>query len=70
LYNGRSHYNEWTFVAQVLTSQMGGGANGTARPGSPTPRGASGQVGPGTSAPTSVPGTMGMPGTLPTPSRP
>jgi hypothetical protein len=33
LYNGRSRYNEWAFVAAEATTEAGGGARGTQTPG-------------------------------------
>jgi type II secretory pathway pseudopilin PulG len=62
LYNGRNHYNEWTFM-YVPTQQQPGGPGGRGQPGGPGGRGGRGQPGqPGQPGPFGGPGGPGRGG--------
>ena len=63
LYQGRNHYNEWTFL--YVAQQPGGGPGGRGQPGGPGGRGQPGRGG--------APGTQGVPpgrGAFPAPFPP
>ena len=59
LYQGRNHYNEWTFI--YVNQQPGGGPGGQGRPGGPGGRGTPGGPGRGTGS-TPSPFPFGGPG--------
>lgn len=74
VYNGRTHYNEWAFVAQALTKQPGA-PGGPQQPGAQPQRPGAAPTRPGTTAPTlpgqgtMLPSTSSRPGPAPSPRR-
>lgn len=73
VYNGRTHYNEWTFVYTAPVTAPGAGGGGTATPGQgsqgPQGRGQPQRGQPQRGEPVQPPGPFGVPGGRGSPAR-